>query len=136
MSLCPIFKFSNHTNPGFSQIVKGKGGLAKSIQKKVYLILLSSIKIIQPKFHPMLPKFLLADNSQVLPDTIFIIHTEQPRFIVGCDLEGFNVDQEIHWIDEEPGSADLIAELLEQAEEFMELELEYEEEMDKLEEEN
>lgn len=84
----------------------------------------------------MLPKFLLADNSQVLPDTIFIIHTEPPRFIVGCDLEGFNVDQEIHWIDEEPESPDLKAELLEQAEEFMELELEYEEELDKLDEDS
>jgi hypothetical protein len=85
-------------------------------------------------YYTMLPKFLLADNSQVLPDTIFIIHTEQPRFIVGCDLEGFNVDQEIHWIDEEPESKELKADLLEQAEEFMELELEYEEELDKLEE--
>ena len=83
----------------------------------------------------MLPKFLLADNSQVLPDMIFIIHTEQPRFIVGCDLEGFNVAQEIHWIDEEPESEDLKVELLEQAEEFMELELEYEDELDKLDEE-
>ena len=83
----------------------------------------------------MLPKFLLADNSQVLPDTIFIIHTEQPRFIVGCDLEGFNVDQEIHWLDDEPESDELKADLLEQAEEFMELELEYEEELDKLEDE-
>ncbi len=82
----------------------------------------------------MLPKFLLADNSQVLPDSIFIIHTETPRFIVGCDLEGFNVDQEIHWLDEEPESEELKSELLEQAEEFMELELEYEEELDKLEE--
>jgi len=83
----------------------------------------------------MLPKFLLADNSQVLPDTIFIIHTEQPKFIVGCDLEGFNVDQEIHWLDDEPESDELKADLLEQAEEFMELELEYEEELDKLEDE-
>ena len=84
----------------------------------------------------MLPKFLLADNSQVLPDTIFIIHTESPRFIVGCDLEGFNVDQEIHWIDEKPESPDLIAELMEQAEEFMELELDYEDELDKLEDDS
>lgn len=82
----------------------------------------------------MLPKFLLADNSQVLPDTIFIIHTESPKFIVGCDLEGFNVDQEIYWLDEEPESEELKSELMEQAEEFMELELEYEEELDKLEE--
>jgi hypothetical protein len=84
----------------------------------------------------MLPKFLLADNSQVLPDTIFIIHTESPKFIVGCDLEGFNVDQEIYWLDEEPESEELKSELLEQAEEFMELELEYEEELDKLEEDS
>lgn len=84
----------------------------------------------------MLPKFLLADNSQVLPDTIFIIHTEQPRFIVGCDLEGFHVDQEIHWIDDEPESDIIKSGLLEQAEEFMELELEYEEELDKLEDDS
>ncbi|MCE1198636.1 MAG: hypothetical protein LWW85_06670 [Marinilabiliales bacterium] len=39
------------------------------------------------------------------------------------------------WIDEEPESEELKAELLEQAEEFMELELEYEDELDRLEEE-
>jgi hypothetical protein len=77
----------------------------------------------------MLPKFLLADNSQVLPDKIFVIHNEQPRFIVGCDVEAFSVDQEIYWIDEEPASEELKKELLEQAEEFMDLELEYEEEL-------
>ncbi len=77
----------------------------------------------------MLPKFLLADNSQVLPDKLFVIHTEQPRFIVGCDIEGFSIDQEIHWIDDEPESEELKEDLLEQAEEFMELELEYEEEL-------
>ena len=77
----------------------------------------------------MLPKFLSADNSQVLPDKIFVVHNEQPRFIVGCDVEGFSIDQEIYWIDDEPESADLVKELLEQAEEFMDLELEYEEEL-------
>lgn len=77
----------------------------------------------------MLPKFLLADNSQVLPDKIFVIHNEQPRFIVGCDVEGFSIDQEIYWIDDEPASEKLKKELLEQAEEFMDLELEYEEEL-------
>ena len=83
----------------------------------------------------MLPKFLLADNSQVLPDKIFVIHNEQPRFIVGCDVEGFSIDQEIYWIDDEPESEDLKSELLEQAEEFMDLELEYEEELYNLENE-
>jgi uncharacterized protein YeaO (DUF488 family) len=77
----------------------------------------------------MLPKFLLADNSQVLPDRIFVIHTEQPRFIVGSNIEAFSVDQEITWIDDEPASEELKKELLEQAEEFLDLELEYEEEL-------
>ncbi len=84
----------------------------------------------------MLPKFLLADNSQVLPDKIFVVHNEQPRFIVGCDVEGFSVDQEIYWIDDQPASEELIKELLEQAEEFMDLELEYEEELYLLENED
>ena len=81
------------------------------------------------KKNNMLPKFLLADNSQVLPDKIFVVHNEQPRFIVGCDVEGFSIDQEIYWIDEQPASEELVKELLEQAEEFMDLELEYEEEL-------
>jgi hypothetical protein len=83
----------------------------------------------------MLPKFLLADNSQVLPDRIFVIHNEQPRFIVGSNIESFAMDQEIHWIDDEPASEELKKELLEQAEEFLDLELEYEEELFNLENE-
>ena len=81
----------------------------------------------------MLPKFLLADNSQVLPDRIFVIHNEQPRFIVGSNVESFSMEQEIHWIDDEPASEELKKELLEQAEEFLDLELEYEEELFNLE---
>lgn len=77
----------------------------------------------------MLPKFLLADNSQELPDTIFVVHTKQPRFIVECDIEGFYIDQVIHWLDDEPQSEALTKELLDLAEEFMETELESQEEM-------
>lgn len=77
----------------------------------------------------MLPKFLLADNSQVQPDRIFVIHTEQPRFIVGSDVEEFFKDQEVYWIDDEPESEELKKELLEQAEEFLDLELDYEDEL-------
>ena len=51
------------------------------------------------------------------------------RFIVGSNIESFTVDQEIHWIDDEPASEELKKELLEQAEEFLDLELEYEEEL-------
>ncbi|OFX62197.1 MAG: hypothetical protein A2066_07195 [Bacteroidetes bacterium GWB2_41_8] len=72
----------------------------------------------------MLPKFLLADNSQEMPDFIFVVHNENPRFIVGSDIEDFTLNQEIHWIDEEPADKELIAQLLEEAEEFLEAELE------------
>lgn len=72
----------------------------------------------------MLPKFLLADNSQEMPDMLYVVHNENPRFIVGSDIEDFSVNQSIYWIDPEPKDKDLIAELLEEAEEFLEAELE------------
>ena len=72
----------------------------------------------------MLPKFLLADNSQEMPDMLYIVHNENPRFIVGSDIEDFSVNQSIYWIDPEPHDKNLIAELLEEAEEFLEAELE------------
>jgi len=72
----------------------------------------------------MLPKFLLADNSQEMPDFIYVVHNEFPRFIVGSDIEDFSLNQEIHWIDDEPTDKALITELLTEAEEFLETELE------------
>ncbi|MBC8005703.1 MAG: hypothetical protein H7X84_09510 [Verrucomicrobia bacterium] len=72
----------------------------------------------------MLPKFLLADNSQEMPDSIYVVHNEFPRFIVESDIEDFSSNQEIHWIDEEPMDKTLISELLAEAEEFLETELE------------
>jgi hypothetical protein len=72
----------------------------------------------------MLPKFLLADNSQEMPDFIFVIHNEFPRFIVGSDIEDFSVNQEIHWIDDKPDDKDTISQLLIEAEAFLEAELE------------
>ena len=38
----------------------------------------------------MLPKFLLADNSQEMPDMLYVVHNETPRFIVGSDIEDFS----------------------------------------------
>ena len=70
----------------------------------------------------MLPRFLLADNSLQTPDTIFVVHTESPRFIVEADIDDFWNNQEIHWIDGEPGDEKLIAKLIEEAEEFLEME--------------
>ncbi len=72
----------------------------------------------------MLPKFLLADNSQEMPDMLYVVHNEEPRFIVGSDIEDFSVNQQIYWIDEKPADKALIQQLLEDAEEFLEAELE------------
>jgi hypothetical protein len=77
-----------------------------------------------PKQKTMLPKFLLADNSQEMPDMLYVVHNETPRFIVGSDIEDFTVNQTIYWIDEKPMDKDLITQLLEEAEEFLEAELE------------
>jgi len=72
----------------------------------------------------MLPRFLIADNSQELPDTIFVLHTEEPRFIVESDIEDFNSNQTVHWIDNEPTDYSIVEDLLEEAESFLGEELE------------
>ena len=76
----------------------------------------------------MLPKFLLADNSQELPDTIFVVHTESPRFIVESDIDDFTSNKVIHWIDPEPESQ-MAEELLDEAEDFLTDELDNQEEL-------
>ena len=43
---------------------------------------------------------------------------------MGSDIEDFSVNQEINWIDDEPEDKDQIAQLLTEAEEFLEAELE------------
>lgn len=75
----------------------------------------------------MLPKFLLADNSLETPDTIFVVHTEVPRFIVESDIDDFWNNQVVHWIDGEPGDDEMISELVEAAEDFLEKEFDNEE---------
>jgi hypothetical protein len=75
----------------------------------------------------MLPKFLLADNSQETPDTIFVVHTEEPKFIVESDIEDFWSNQQIHWLSEAPDSDETIKQLLEEAEEYLEAEFESQE---------
>jgi hypothetical protein len=76
-----------------------------------------------------IPKFLLADNSQVDPDRIYVVHTETPKFIVGFDVEDFDLDQEIMWIDTKPAFQDEIDDLLADAEEFLNDELDNQEEL-------
>ncbi len=72
----------------------------------------------------MLPKFLIADNSLELPNTIFVVHTEAPRFIVESDIDDFEVNQQVHWIDEAPAQSE-VEELMTLAENFLEDELEH-----------
>jgi Zn-finger protein len=75
----------------------------------------------------MLPKFLLADNSQECPDTIYVVHTEEPKFIVESDIEDFWSNQKVHWLSEPPVSEELIKALLEDAETFLDEEFESQE---------
>ncbi len=75
----------------------------------------------------MLPKFLIADNSQETPDLLYVVHTQEPKFIVKSDVEDFWADQEIFWLSEAPSSEDIIKQLLEEAEDFLENELESQE---------
>lgn len=77
----------------------------------------------------MLPKFLLADNSQELPDTIFVVHNEYPRFIVESDVDDFWSNQVIHWVDDQPESEVIIEQLLAEAEDFVEEEFENQEDL-------
>lgn len=63
----------------------------------------------------MLPKFLIADNSQEMPERIFVVHTEVPRFILEGDIDDIETNMLAHWIDEEPAASfidDLVAEAL------------------------
>lgn len=77
----------------------------------------------------MLPKFLLADNSQDTPDLLFVVHTESPRFIIESDVDDFWTNQTIHWIDEQPTNEVLIEQLIGEAEDFLEEELESQEDL-------
>lgn len=70
----------------------------------------------------MLPRFLLADNYDI-PEKVFIVHTQSPRFIVECSVDDFSEEQVVHWQDAKP-SKDAIESLLADAEEYFTLEME------------
>lgn len=76
-----------------------------------------------------LPKFLLADNSK-LPDELFILHTEFPRFLINL------VDDEIEWFDEfseeddEDEVIDEVSSLVQAAHDFYEAEMDHYEKED------
>lgn len=77
----------------------------------------------------MLPKYLIADNSIESAGRLYVVHTEHPRFILEGDDEDFSQDQSLHWIDEEVTDEDLISELITGAEDFVDEELDNQEEL-------
>ncbi|MCT4600252.1 MAG: hypothetical protein N4A32_05065 [Marinifilaceae bacterium] len=77
----------------------------------------------------MLPKFLLADNSQEVPDTLFIVHTEYPKFIIEFDVDDFRENQEIHWMDPKIENEEELDDLLDEVEAFLEDELDNQEDL-------
>jgi hypothetical protein len=75
----------------------------------------------------MLPKFLLADNSQEQLGRLFVVHAQKPRFILEGSEESFNEDKIIHWIDDPKLKQSEIDELVQAAEEFLDAELDNQE---------
>ena len=76
----------------------------------------------------MLPKFLIADNSQLAPDNIYVVHTESPTCIFECGIDEIFVDNfTIHWIGSEPGDDYDLKGLITLADQFIEDELENQE---------
>ena len=74
------------------------------------------------------PSFLMADNSQDNSDRLYVVYTQEPRFIVGFDIEDFNNEQETMWLDTKP-TEDEVADLLVSAEEFLTSELDNQEDI-------
>jgi len=70
----------------------------------------------------ILPKFLIADNDE-FPENVYVVHTEQPRFIIDVDSEEYEI------LDGSDPDNELMAELIADAIDF------YENELDKYEEE-
>lgn len=77
----------------------------------------------------MLPKFLLADNSQESLGKLYVVHTQYPRFILEGNDEDFFEEQEIYWIDDAVFDEDEVENLKALAEEFLEAELDNQEEL-------
>lgn len=77
----------------------------------------------------MLPKFLIADNSQESLGKLFVVHTEEPRFILEGNDEDFMMDQVMHWLDAPVTDPAIIEQLKEEAADFLDAELDLQEEL-------
>ena len=84
----------------------------------------------------MLPKFLIADNSQEALDLVYVVHTEKPRCIIQWDQHGPDRTSGRTGAAAEPLSQDDIDSLMEEAEDFYETELDNQEEVYDEEEDN
>jgi hypothetical protein len=71
----------------------------------------------------MLPRFLIADNSLDQPDKLYVVCTQSPRFILEGDMEDFTQNQKFHWLEDHNLTNDQIAELADEAEDFLDAEL-------------
>jgi hypothetical protein len=78
----------------------------------------------------MLPKFLLADNSQDRPESIYVVHNDQPRCIFECHIDDqFYDNHKIHWIDEAISDSKKLEVLIRDAEKFLDDELDAQEKL-------
>ena len=71
----------------------------------------------------MLPRFLIADNSQEQSGRLFVVHTATPRFILEGSEDDFSEDQVMHWIDDSNISDKEKEQLIIDAENFLDAEL-------------
>jgi hypothetical protein len=77
----------------------------------------------------MLPRFLIADNSLERPGKLYVVHTQNPRFILEGSDEDFTQEQKLHWIDNVDISDEDIADLIADAEDFVDQELDNQEDL-------
>jgi hypothetical protein len=76
----------------------------------------------------MVPKFLVGDNTDN-EEAVYIIHTEYPRFVINLE------DDEVEWFDDlenenEEEATQEVQNLIQQAEEFYQREVDRYEELD------
>ncbi len=77
----------------------------------------------------MLPKFLMADNSQERPGKLYVVHMQSPRFVLEGSDEDFSQEQNMYWLDEPVTDENVIEKLKQEAENFLEKELDSQEEL-------
>ncbi|MFT5971009.1 MAG: hypothetical protein ACI8ZO_001526 [Flavobacteriales bacterium] len=75
------------------------------------------------------PKFLVGDNTD-FPDTVFIIHTQTPMFVMNLDTDEVSFLEEGFAEGDEAQTANEITELLAEADEFYNKEVSRYEEME------